>query len=48
MSAIPREEPPLSKVERMQIDLWDKPILFVLLVVFAGIEWYLRRRDNLV
>ena len=42
------EQEPLSKVVRLQIDLWDKPVFFILLVVFAGAEWYLRRRDNLV
>ncbi|MCH8046194.1 MAG: hypothetical protein IID44_20980 [Planctomycetes bacterium] len=42
------DQEPLSKEVRLQIDLWDKPVLFVLLVLFAGTEWYLRRRDNLV
>jgi hypothetical protein len=39
---------PLLKEVHLQIDLWDKPILFILLVVFAGTEWYMRRRENLV
>ena len=42
------EHEPLSRTVQLQIDLWDKPILFILLVVFAGTEWYLRRRENLV
>jgi uncharacterized membrane protein len=42
------EEKELSSVVRMERDLWDAPILFILLVAFAGIEWFLRRRDNLV
>jgi len=29
-------------------DLWDMPVLFVLLVVISGTEWYIRRRENLV
>jgi len=29
-------------------DLWDLPLFFVLLVVITGIEWAMRRRDNLV
>ena len=37
----------LSEV-RMEMDLWDRWPLFVLLVAFAGTEWYFRRRDNLV
>jgi len=37
----------LSEV-RSEKDLWDAPLLFLLLVMFAGTEWYLRRRDNLV
>ena len=41
-------EEPLSKEVRMQIDLWDKPVLFVLFVLFAGVEWFFRRRENLV
>jgi len=39
---------PLSKIVRIQKELWDKPVWFILLVLFAGTEWYLRRRDNLV
>ena len=38
----------LSTTVRMEMDLWDVPLLFVLLVIFSGIEWYMRRRDNLV
>ena len=38
----------LATTIRMEKTLWDQPVLYVLLVVFCGIEWYLRRRDNLV
>ena len=33
------------KIER---ELWDTPLWFLLIVAFAGAEWYLRRKDNLV
>jgi len=42
------EEEDLSRVVRMEMDLWDTPILFIALVLFAGMEWFMRRRDNLV
>ena len=42
------EQEPLSKVVHRKIDLWDTPIVYLLLVLFAGTEWYMRRRDNLV
>ena len=28
--------------------LWDVPVIFIVLVVLTGLEWYLRRRENLV
>ena len=28
--------------------LWDVPVIFIILVVLTGLEWYLRRRENLV
>ena len=28
--------------------LWDVPVIFLLLIVLTGLEWYLRRRENLV
>ena len=28
--------------------LWDIPAIFLLLVILTGVEWYLRRRENLV
>jgi uncharacterized membrane protein len=37
-----------TTVIRMEKDLWDIPMLFIMLVVFAGIEWYMRRKENLV
>ncbi|NIP92287.1 MAG: hypothetical protein GWO24_01950 [Akkermansiaceae bacterium] len=41
-------EDPLTNVVRIEKDLWDVPIWFLLIVAFAGAEWYLRRKDNLV
>ena len=37
-----------TRVAKLQKELWDAPLLFLLLVAFAGTEWFLRRRDNLV
>ncbi len=42
----PRE--PITTVVKVEQDLWDVPFLFLLFVLFCGIEWFLRRRDNLV
>jgi uncharacterized membrane protein len=36
-----------TTVSRQQA-IWDVPFLFVLFVLFAGVEWYVRRKDNLV
>ena len=38
----------LTTIGRSQKALWDAPIWFLLIVLFAGTEWYLRRKDNLV
>ena len=40
---LPRE----SEVEIIE-ELWDKEILFLLVLIFAGTEWFFRRRENLV
>ncbi len=42
------EEKKLTTVVRLEKDLWDVPIWFLIVVAFAGVEWYLRRKDNLV
>jgi hypothetical protein len=39
---------PLRTPVRREKDLWDTPFLFILLVALCGVEWYMRRRDNLV
>jgi hypothetical protein len=37
-----------AEEERVQLALWDHPILFVLFVLVASLEWFLRRRKGLV
>ncbi len=39
---------PATADVRLEKELWDLPIVFILLVVLAGAEWYLRRRSNLL
>lgn len=41
-------ERPIKQVVRIEKDLWDIPLWFLLVAAFAGTEWYLRRKDNLV
>lgn len=33
---------------RVERELWDLPAVFVLICLFAGVEWFVRRRSNLV
>jgi hypothetical protein len=33
---------------RREKALWDIPAIFVILIFLTGLEWYLRRRENLV
>lgn len=33
---------------RQERDLWDLPVIFILIVVLFGSEWYLRRSENLI
>jgi len=42
-----RDEPLTQSIHRER-DLWDLPLLFVAMVLITGVEWFLRRRDNLV
>jgi len=37
-----------AEEERVQVALWDNPLLFVILVLAASAEWYLRRRQGLI
>ena len=41
-------EEKLTTIEQREQDLWDLPAAFVLLVIITGIEWYMRRKENLV
>ena len=41
------EKPRESEVVIIE-ELWDKEILFLLVLLFAGTEWFFRRRENLV
>jgi hypothetical protein len=38
----------MQRVVSREIELWDTPLLYLLLVLFAGLEWYLRRRESLL
>ena len=38
----------MSRVVAREMDLWDTPLLYLLLLLFLGIEWFLRRRENLL
>ena len=44
---LPPEEA-LNNTVKIERELWDTPLWFLLVVAFAGAEWYLRRKDNLV
>ena len=46
VDALPTQE--MSKVVSRELELWDTPVLYLLLVLLAGLEWYLRRRENLL
>ncbi len=38
----------LTTTIQRQKDLWDIPVIFILLVILTGVEWFMRRRENLV
>ena len=38
----------MSRVVSREIELWDTPLLYLPLLLFAGLEWYLRRRESLL
>ena len=41
-------KPPPSATIQRQKDLWDIPAIFILLIILTGVEWFMRRRENLV
>ncbi len=40
--------PEMSRIVAREMELWDTPLLYLLLVLLLGIEWFLRRRENLL
>ncbi|MEE2734641.1 MAG: hypothetical protein VYC57_04700 [Verrucomicrobiota bacterium] len=46
-ASLPREET-TDSIITIERELWDTPLWFILIVAFAGTEWFLRRKDNLV
>ncbi len=46
VDALPSQE--MSRVVSREIELWDTPLLYLPLVLFAGLEWFLRRRESLL
>ena len=43
---LPAQE--MTRVVSRELELWDSPLLYLLLVMAAGLEWFLRRRENLL
>ena len=39
---------PIIKPATIEKELWDIPAIFILLLIVTGIEWYARRKHNLV
>ena len=46
VEALPSQE--MTRVVSREIELWDTPLLYLPLLLFAGLEWYLRRRESLL
>ena len=42
------EEKLIANTVKIERDLWDTPLWFILIAALAGAEWFLRRKDNLV
>ncbi len=42
------QAPEISRVVSREMELWDTPLLYLPLVFLCGLEWYLRRRENLL
>ena len=40
--------PEMSKIVAREIDLWDSPFLYIILLIVVSSEWTLRRRENLL
>ena len=51
LAALPSDlgpQPALTTVDHIDKELWDAPLWFLLILIFAAVEWFLRRRENLV
>ncbi len=40
--------PEMSRIVSREVELWDIPLLYLLLLLLVGVEWSLRRRENLL
>ena len=47
-SLLGADKAPKTLIIRREKTLWDIPVIFVILILITGVEWYLRRRENLV
>jgi hypothetical protein len=36
------------RVERAQVELWDTPLAFIVILLAAGVEWIIRRKKRMV
>jgi hypothetical protein len=40
--------PESSRIVSREQELWDTPLIYLPIVLLAGLEWYMRRRENLL
>ena len=40
--------PEISRIVSREMELWDTPFIYLLILLFLGLEWVLRRRENLL
>ena len=46
IDSLPAQKRP--RIGSREVELWDRPELYLLLLMAASLEWYLRRRENLL
>ena len=46
VDSLPAED--ISKIVERELDLWDTPAIYLAIIALAGLEWFLRRRENLL
>ena len=46
VDALPSQK--MSRFVSHEVELWDTPLLYLPLILFAGLEWFLRRRESLL